>query len=97
MKIKEQKAFSLGVIEREGQKKDGTDYYIYAFHYLVQEENNSRTLYVDKKDYIKKKMFNSIASWGKGFTFSGSVDGKGNIEIDEILPETDENKDLNLF
>lgn len=84
MKVENIEAISLGVVDRDGKKRDGTEYSYFRLGYVVKGENESRQMYVESTDYTRKRMCKEVSTWGTPFVFSGEIDAKGNIVIEEI-------------
>lgn len=84
MKVENIDGFSLGIVEKSGTKRDGTEYSYFRFGYVVKGENESRQMYVESTDYTLKRMCKEVSTWGTPFVFSGEIDAKGNIVIEEI-------------
>lgn len=85
MKVSNVRAMSLGLEERSGRKKDGTEYAFCRFNFVVEGESESRRIYVE--DYGLKRAMREVSEWGSNFTFDGDVDGTGKVTIIAINKE----------
>lgn len=97
MKVSNVRSYSLGVSEKVGVKKDGTEYDLFIFHYLIEGELEARKIFVGKEERERRKMFRSIAEWGRCFRFSGEILGDGKVEIEEVLDISETDRDIGLF
>lgn len=84
MKVANQKAMSLGYVERHGEKKDGTHYDIYFLAYIVEGEQEARKMYMQANDYGLMRSCKEYGKWGQYFSFTGDVDARGNIQLETL-------------
>lgn len=84
MFVRDVKAMSLGVTEKEaGEKANGEKYNGYTcLNYVVSGEKSSRKFYADSPTL--KASVRKLNDWGKFFSLSGSIDDNGKVTIEEI-------------